>query len=281
MKRVHPVALVARAAIVALIWSGFARASEVQPDALDALGARGADVIVLGEVHDNAVHHQHQAVAVRALQPAAIVFEMLTEAQAARVTPALLADPVALGRALEWDSSGWPDFAMYAPIFTAAPQARIYGAAVPRDEARSAIGAGPVAAFGPEAGRFGLADALAPADQAAREAEQAEAHCNALPADLLPGFVAVQRLRDAVLARAALQALQDTGGPVAVITGNGHARRDRGMPAALALAAPQVTVLSVGLLEEAPALAAPFDLWIVTAPAAREDPCAAFEPEKS
>ena len=37
-------------------------------------------------------------------------------------------------------------------------------------------------------------------EQAAREAEQMAAHCDALPEDILPGFVEAQRLRDAALA---------------------------------------------------------------------------------
>jgi hypothetical protein len=126
--------------------------------------------------------------------------------------------------------------------------------------------------------RWGLALPLDDADQAAREAEQAMAHCNALPVDYLPWMVGVQRLRDANFAASALDALDETGGPVVVITGSGHARRDQGVPAALALAAPQVTVLTVGQLEGLPGMvpAAPYDLWVITPPIARPDPCAAF-----
>jgi uncharacterized iron-regulated protein len=93
---------------------------------------------------------------------------------------------------------------------------------------------------------------------------------------MLPGMVLAQRVRDAALARAALSALDETGGPVAVITGNGHARNDWGMPAKLALAAPGVPVLSVGQLEASPDGDAPYDLWLVTPEAERPDPCAAF-----
>ncbi|MCB1990769.1 MAG: substrate-binding domain-containing protein [Geminicoccaceae bacterium] len=81
----------------------------------------------------------------------------------------------------------------------------------------------------------------------------------------------------------ALRALEETGGPVAVIAGAGHVRRDRGLPFVLAAAAPGVTVLAVGQgesAESADSTAAPadlpFDLWLLTPPAPREDPCAAF-----
>ena len=236
----------------------------------------GWPVVLLGEVHDNAEHHRVQAEAVAALRPRALVFEMLSPEQAALVTPALRNDPAALAAALRWETSGWPDFAMYHPIFLAAPEAQVFGAALPRDQVRSAFVSGAAAALGPDAARYGLDRALEPADQAAREALQQQAHCGALPDTMLPGMVEAQRLRDAALARAVVQAMAATGGPVAVITGTGHVRKDQGIPAALSVAAPGLRVLAVGQLEADPGPDAPFDLWVVTAPQPRPDPCAAF-----
>lgn len=237
-------------------------------------------MVILGEVHDNPAHHANQARALAALKPAAVVFEMLDIEQAQRITPALTRDPAALEAVLGWNAAGWPDFAMYAPLFQTTPAPRFYGGAVrPADLAR-ARNDGAAAAFGAGAARFGLDRPLAPGDQAAREAEMQQVHCGALPPGLLPGFVAVQRLRDAALALATLAALEQTGGPVAVITGNGHARRDRGIPAMLAQADPSVSVLAMGQFEGEPDGPPPYDLWLVTgAPdrSAEPDPCAAFD----
>jgi len=238
--------------------------------------AAAQDVVVIGEVHDNPGHHAGQAARVAAIAPAALVFEMLTPAQAERATPQARETEGALRAALEWHGTGWPDFAMYYPIFAAAPQARIFGAGLTREEARAAMAAGDHGPMAGEAGRFGLDTPLPGDEQRAREALQMEAHCNALPEEMLPAMVAVQRLRDAMLARAAIEALAATGGPVVVITGNGHARRDWGMPAALARAAPQVSVRTIGQTEDGLPLPGGFD-EVVSAPApAREDPCAAF-----
>lgn len=259
------------------VFAGPVAAADLPVAALDAPESfAGAQVVVLGELHDNPSHHAHQARAVATLRPRALVLEMLTPAQAARM-PDLLPDAVTLGRVLEWDGLGWPDFAQYYPIFAAAPSARIYGAHVPREEARRAMQDGLRASFGAAAADFGLDANLAPEEQSAREAEQMQAHCNALPAALLPGMVDVQRLRDATLARAALQALHETGGPVAVITGNGHARRDRGLAAPLAFAAPEVTVLTLGQFEQSAPQNPPYDLWVVTPAVPRDDPCLAFK----
>lgn len=262
--------------LVALILS--ALPAVAAPVAPGDVPARVADwpVVILGEVHDHPAHHAVQVQAVAAMAPRALVFEMLTADQAARVSPENRADRAALESVLGWASSGWPDFAMYHPIFTAAPDAAVFGGAVPRDQMRAAFTGGAAAVFGSDAAAYGLADPLAPEDQAAREGLQQQAHCNALPPDMLPGMVEAQRLRDAALARAVVQAMAQTGGPVAVITGTGHARKDHGIPAALAVAAPDLRVLSIGQMEADPGPDAPFDLWIVTDPVDRPDPCLAF-----
>ncbi|WP_323041873.1 ChaN family lipoprotein [Gemmobacter sp.] len=263
-------------ALLALLLTALpALAGPIAPADL-AAAVQGADVVVLGEVHDNPAHHAHQAQAVAALRPAALVFEMLTPDQAARVTPEVRTDAVALEAALGWVAAGWPDFAMYHPIFLAAPGAVVHGAALPRDQVRQAVRDGAAAVFGADAAAYGLDRALPPEDLAARIALQDAAHCGKLPAALLPGMVEAQRLRDAALARAVVQAMAKTGGPVAVITGTGHARRDQGVPAALALAAPGLRVLAVGQLEADPGPDAPFDLWIVSPAPPRGDPCAAL-----
>jgi uncharacterized iron-regulated protein len=241
-----------------------------------------AQIVVLGEIHDNAAHHAEQSRLVADLRPTAVVWEMIGTAQWAAAQGAERTDAASLGAALEWDASGWPDFSMYHPIFLAAgPSAQHVPAAVPRDKLLKAMaeGARATLAAQPE-GVFDPALALPPLtaeDQAAREAEQAAAHCNALPADLLPGMVEAQRLRDATMAAAALRALADFGPPVVIITGSGHARTDVGIPRVIRAARPEIPVWSLGQLEEDPGPEAPFDAVNVTAPTPREDPCAAFQ----
>lgn len=251
-----------------------AHAEQITPEGLDALPR--ADVYFLGEVHDHPDHHLNQARAISGIQPTALVFEMLTRSQAA-AAPARWDNVDELATALAWDGSGWPDFNLYYPVFDAAPKARIYGAAIPRAQARAVFETSLIQIFAGDAARFGLDSALPTADQTAREILQAEAHCNALPDDLLPGMVDVQRLRDAELARVAETALRDTGGPVVVITGSGHVRRDWGAPAALALAAPETAIFALGQYEGIAPEPAVTDAWVVTGAVERADPCAAFQ----
>lgn len=245
--------------------------------AANPLNGAQADVFVLGEVHDNPAHHAVQAEAVAAIAPRAVVFEMLTAEQAGRVNEALLQDPDALGEALEWEASGWPDFAMYYPIFAASQGAELLGAAVPRDETRRAMQIGVPSAFGDQAVAFGLTDELDAEQLADRLNLQMDAHCGSLPLELLPGMVDLQRLRDARLAQVALEALEKTGGPVVVITGNGHARKDWGAPSYLARVAPGVSVFALGQGEDGGAPDGGFDLVLDAASVDRKDPCLAFQ----
>lgn len=234
------------------------------------------DVILLGEVHDNPIHHDRQQAFVAALHPKAIVWEMLTQKQAAMVSDALIANRAALEQTLDWAASNWPAFEMYYPIFEAAPDAKTFGGHVPRAEARAAFQEGVLVVFGAEFARYGLDAALPDEEQSNREAGQLAAHCDALPEDLLPKMVAIQRLRDATLARAVVAAYTETGGPVVVITGSGHVRKDWGVPSYLARVAPEIRVFALGQSEAGQSVGE-FDLVLDSPAVEREDPCAAFK----
>lgn len=233
--------------------------------ALPAMADPVADIVILGEVHDNADAHLGQAAAVRDLRPTAVVFEMLTAEEAAR------ADTDRNRIAAAWEASGWRNFRIYAPIFEALGPARIVGAAAPRDAIRGVYSNGAAALFGQDAARFGLDKALPDDQQQARMQLQFDAHCAAMPFETMAGMVAVQRYRDAVFARAALEALEAYGPPVAVIAGNGHARTDWGVPAMIAMAAPEVTTHAIGFVEQDSGV--PFDEIRIVAQAERDDPC--------
>lgn len=257
------------AAVLVVVSAGFAAAgpAPIPP----------ADVVVLGEIHDNPASHATQAGAVAMLAPKALVFEMLTEAQAAKMRDDLIDAPEKLAEALGWADTGWPDFSLYAPIFVAGRGAKVYGAEVPRDRAQVALKIGVPVLFGEDAAAYGLTEEPGADELAERLNLQMAAHCGALPLDLLPGMVDLQRLRDAMLARTALKALDETGGPVAVITGNGHARKDWGVPSYIARVAPQVSVFALGQGEDGAMPEGGFDIVLNMPAVDREDPCNAFK----
>ncbi|NVK14293.1 MAG: ChaN family lipoprotein [Rhodobacteraceae bacterium] len=265
--------MIASAAVLAALCVSGAGADELS-GAAETL--RGADVVILGEVHDNPVHHQRQAQILLELQPRAVVWEMITAVQAEGLEAGILGDAEQAAKALNWADSGWPEFGLYAPVFAAAKSARQYGALVPREDAPEVMSDGIAAYFGTTASvRFGLDQPLPKAEQAAREEDQQINHCNAIPEEMLPILVDFQRFRDAALAAAADKALAETGGPVAVITGNGHARTDRGLAVYLAKARPDAEIRSLGQSEDGQ-ISGQFDLVLDAPSVERPDPCLAF-----
>ncbi len=255
-------------ALIALLFASPLMAEVVPPP--------GMDIYVLGEVHDNPAHHAEQARLVALIAPAAVVWEMLLPEQIAAMVGVDRSDAAAMARALDWENAGWPDFAMYHPIFVAAGDVPQLAGAAPRNQVMQVMEQGLTAVLGPAAvAEWGLGP-LARDDQAAREAEQKAAHCNALPEDMLPGMVAAQRYRDWLLASVAVSAVETSGGPVVIITGSGHARKDQGIAALIAVARPGLKVWSLGQAEEDPGPDAPYDAVNVTTAAPRDDPCAAF-----
>ncbi|WP_299745961.1 ChaN family lipoprotein [uncultured Tateyamaria sp.] len=231
------------------------------------------EVLIMGEVHDNPQHHAEQANAVRIIQPKAVVFEMLTpeEAQALAEVPR---DPDAMRDAT--GSVQWSNIADYADVLAASPV--IVGAALSREDMRAAFSSGAAEVFGAEAESYGLTQPLAEEEQAIRELNQFDAHCEAMPQEMMGGMVEAQRLRDAAFARSVIEALDTYGSPVVLITGNGHARMDWGVPAYLMRARPTFDVTSIGQGERQEPPDGLFS-WTLNGAASpdRDDPCAVFK----
>lgn len=257
-------------------------------DALER--AKGAGIVLLGEIHDNPDHHALQAWVMTELAAAGrrplLALEMVdTDRQA--VLDQGIGTPATLGAALDWEKRGWPDWALYRPIVEAALAARgeVKAANLPQDLTRR-IAKGEQGAE--VDGRFGLDQPLPPAEEKARAADIREGHCNLLPDKAVPPMVQVQRARDAAMAEVmADQASRPEAGPVVLIAGAGHARTDRGVPARLRAMVPGVAMLSIGFVEVESAKTSPaaygesfgtrtppFDLIWFTGRATREDSCA-------
>lgn len=240
--------------------------------------ARAAQVVLLGETHNNPDHHALQAWMLRRMTAEGarplVAFEMITPAQEPALRRHLAEHPGdadGLGAAVDWEKN-WPDWALYRPIAAAALEA-----------------GSPLAAA--NLGAAGLAEAKAdklalpplPADQlTVMEQEIRDGHCGMLPESALPPMVRIQRGRDAAMAAVLAEGVRANGQAV-LIAGTGHTRRDHAVPAVLAIQAPQTRIFSLGFLEvrsgrDAPAAyETPFDAVWFTPAAEREDMCAAFK----
>ncbi len=235
--------------------------------------AQQADIVILGEIHDNADHHRVQAEWIAEVTPTAVVFEMLRPSEAAALS-AVPRDAQALTDTLA--TAHWSNITDYVGVMLAS-DAVLLGAAELPDHVRASVSLGAAEVFGADAASYGLSDPVEPEDLKTRKTLQFQAHCEAMPLEMMGGMVEAQRFRDAAFARATLDALAKFGAPVVLVTGNGHARKDWGVPSYLARVAPDTAVVSLGQSEDGQAPNGPFD-EIRDAPAPkRGDPCTAFK----
>lgn len=272
----------------------------IPPSALITALAR-ADFVLLGEKHDNADHHRLQAWIVRALiergRRPAVAFEMFTADQAPLIAGHLANHPKAaagIGRAVNWPKTGWPDWSLYEPLAQAALDAGlpVVAANLPSPLVEK-IKKGGLQALAPAfVARLGLEGALEAEIEAAMAREIFDTHCGLLPRNRVGPFVEIQRARDAHMARAIVEASAGELDGAVLITGAGHARRDRGVPMHLARMAPEKSVAALALIEAVNEKSAaaryaesfgadnlPFDFVWFTARHDLADPCEKFSKE--
>ncbi len=230
----------------------------ITPKALAAALAP-VPLVVLGERHDNGDHHRLQAELITALGAAGrqpmVALEMLDQdQQAAAARAARTGDPDTVAAAVDWAASGWPDFALYRPVVAAALRhGRALAAAnVPRDQLRTLAREGFDTLPAARRAQLGLDHPLPEAQAEALHALLESNHCMALPSAALTAMGRAQRLRDATMADTLRATATGDDGAV-LITGNEHARTDRGVPWVLreTLPGPTPAVVSVGLVEVA------------------------------
>jgi uncharacterized iron-regulated protein len=245
---------------------------------------KGADYALLGEVHDNAVQHRLRAelIGAAAAKKPAIVFEQFPWGadSVLQTRPTTPIEPW-LDRA-GFDREGWR-WPMHQPLLDVAVQKNLprYGSQLSRDKLRPVMRGGAESAPAP-LGDYMRKVPLTEAGSKALEATLAEGHCGELPAEMVPMMRNAQEARDAAMTDAMLRASAD-GRPAWLIAGNGHVRRDYGVPRMLTVLAPAKKVVVVGFLEREPDGALPSDtersvydvVWI-TERAEREDPCKAL-----
>ncbi|MGP9819914.1 ChaN family lipoprotein [Salinarimonas sp. NSM] len=221
----------------------------------------GAEIVLLGERHDNPDHHALQAWAVAiaaANAPAGgLVLEMVRRDEGGPLADARAGDVAALGEALGWEASGWPDFAMYAPILEAALAAGWTLHAGDAERAlTAALAQGREDALAPdERARLRLDRPLPEAGRVRMEQAIVDGHCGLLPEAAVPGFAVAQRLRDAALADSLLAAPS----PAVLIAGAGHVG-DEAVPFYLEARAPARETLSIAFVEAPPGVSDPADL---------------------
>ncbi len=247
---------------------------------LIAARAGSAEVVYLGELHDNPQHHAIQARILAALLASgarpALAFEMVPETRQAALEAAVQGDAgqAEVNRLLGWSAQGWPDFTMYWPLFELARKHQLPVVGTDVDPAIiRRIGRDGLAAAGPDAARLRSALPDDPARDQAIARRLRAAHCDQITEDratrMLDGWYA----RNVVIARRVSGGLERAS-QVVVIIGRGH-QSPGGVPEQLAALRPGTRQLAVGLFEgEADGPTEPLsDVVWVTPSRPRDNPC--------
>lgn len=229
-------------------------------------GLQDARFVLLGEVHDNPGHLGIRRDLITALlrdgrRPAIAMEQFDREHQAAldRARSDAPRNAERVKSATRFNTAGW-DWSHYEPFvqlaldydlpLLAANLSRADAFRVSAEGAAGVLGADTISALHldsplPDAARLKLERIIE------------EGHCGKAPPSILPGIVNAQRARDAVMA----QALGRHAATAVLIAGNGHVRRDFGVPHYLAQYAAGTTIAVVGLLEVREGKTAPADYY--------------------
>lgn len=180
-----------------------------------------ADVLLLGEVHDDPDHHHRHRQVVETLAAqgrlAALALEMADTGVSTQGLPASASEGE-VRSALRWHEQGWP-WAAYGPAVMAAVRSGVpvLGANLPRAQMRQAMQDETIdSTLDPQALR------------AQREAVRA-GHCDLLPPAQLPGMVRVQLARDRAMAQAVAGRVEP-GKTVVLLAGAAHVDPQLGVP---------------------------------------------------
>jgi uncharacterized iron-regulated protein len=231
----------------------------IQTDQVQKI-VREADFVLLGEKHDNIDHHRIQTWLIKSAfergRASPVAFEMITTDWSGRLEKYQTDNPGnarQLGSYLQWEKSGWPAWSMYQPIAQAALAvgAPLTAAGQPRQQIQRIFKQGVKAGLGSATyARLGLEYQIPPTILAAKRREIIASHCNKLPKSMVDPMVQVQHVKDASMAHILIDNDMKYGGSGGVlIAGGGHVRNDYGVPWHLKRAAPDKSVLTIGMIE--------------------------------
>lgn len=247
------------------------------------LSLEKADVVILGEIHDDPTCHRRQAHIIRNLiskgRAPALYFEMLTDREEAahenfvRTWAANPNDSSAIKDAarkdvLTWESRGWPVWDAYAPIFQLADRNGLpVRHADPSPELMRNIRRFGLLAI-PKQQRVRLFENLKEGelDELSQRLIRSitDAHRQESNLSGQAGLIQAQMARDAYMALRLSQAER----PAVLIAGVEHARKDYGVPFHLGRRTPHLNTIVIALCgssvpdqESSPSTPLPFDFY--------------------
>ncbi|MEO8333308.1 MAG: ChaN family lipoprotein [Gallionella sp.] len=254
-----------------------------------------SNVLLLGEVHDNVLHHELQQKLLQARIDSGAKPALMMEQIDASSQPAL--DQALAGIKRDDVLSNvnilvkFTDWQLYSPLLAIAVDNRlpIIAANIPNQQLQPVIWKGYAAYDANELKRLAVEAVWSDNRQKFLSMNMGGAHCGQLKDELREGLTRSQRLKDALMVDSAVSSI--SRGVVALI-GSSHARRDIGLPLYFAARDPSSRIVSIGFVEVSPDRndpktyvssatgQAPFDLIWFTPRMERTDPCAEFNKPK-
>lgn len=212
--------------------------------------------VLLGELHDNALHHHIQASILNGLvrlgRRPAVVFEMLKVDDNARIAEAQQRyphDPDRIAQAVDWEQSGWPQWHYYRPIFKQAMDAELPVVAgnLAGDTASVIAHKGFNGIDQDTVKKLNLNKPLESHPWLLLTQRIQDSHGGMLPDHVVHNMANAQQARDAQMAKA--MSSGHNGDGAVLIAGYEHTRHDFGVPYYLKRQQPLAPVLSVTIAE--------------------------------
>ncbi len=238
---------------------------------------RAQDLVLLGELHDNARHHALRAGLIAGFASAGttVVAEHLPASARVRADGALQSELEAAG--FDVAAWGWP---LHQPLFDGVRSQglALVGGNLPKGFSKQLMASGADALAAPLARAYSASPLDAQAMQQL-DRDLIDGHCGKLPERYLAPMRLVQRATDVSMADAMLNHR-----PAVLVAGNGHVRKDYGVPQVLQALSPTLKIASVGFYEDGAdrqelvkSLAGRYDFVWLTDSAERSDPCEGFK----
>lgn len=238
---------------------------------------RDADMLLLGEFHDNVFHHRERGVLIKllALPAMTVISEHLPAESRVNFSGSTLSALELAG----FDKKAW-DWPLHASLFDAI---RLTG--------NTLVGGNLAKGVSKDLAKNGRNILTRKMDEAIERAtlnvqsrqaldqDLIDGHCGQLPEKYLPPMQLIQRATDSSFALSMLE-----NKPAILIAGNGHVRKDYGVPQVINSIAPEMKIISIGFHErsnsevnQTPSFNGLYDFVWLTEAASRPDPCAGFK----
>lgn len=237
---------------------------------------RVQDSVLLGELHDNPHHHKARAqlLAVLAHPKLTVVAEHLPVGSLVKFSGTTLDSLVTAG----FDAKGW-QWPLHEVLFNAirAAEMDLYGGNISQSVSSAVFKAG-ASAIPSDLESVYKESPLSSKSESQLNSDLKDSHCGQLPDRFVAPMRLIQRLKDASFSQLLLKHQ-----PSILIAGNGHIRKDYGVPQILSSLDPKLKITSVGFIEEddwkpeyVASLASQYDYVWVTLNTQRDDPCKDF-----